>query len=244
MRLLAAVAFLTRVPVGRPFDAADVGRGSVFFPLVGAGIGMLQAAAAELGRSRLSPLVLAVLVVALSAWVTRGMHLDGLADFADGLGGGGRDRDSVLRIMRDSRIGTFGALAVGLVVAVKAAATEALLGTQLAMPALVLAPMLARWTSVPASLWLPYARSEGGMGSALTELVGARELVGATAIAGVVVVFLDARLGVVAWTAAAVSASVVFAMARARTGGVTGDVLGAGVEIAEAGALLVVSAWA
>ncbi len=87
-RLLAAIAFLTRVPIRRPFTTEDVGRAAVFFPLVGAGIGAAQLGLWKLLDATLPPLLLAVLVVSFSAWATRGLHLDGLADFFDGLGGG------------------------------------------------------------------------------------------------------------------------------------------------------------
>ena len=93
---------------------------------------------------------------------------------------------------------------------------------------------------MPASLWIPYARSEGGAASALTDLVGIKELVGATLLASVIVVFVDWRIGAVAWIGCLLSSFVVFAMAKSRIGGVTGDVLGAAVEVSETAALLAV----
>lgn len=226
-RLLAAVAFLTRLPIRRAFTAADVGRAAIAFPLVGAGIGVLQLAVWRLSEPYLTSLVTAALVVAFGAWVTRGLHWDGLADFVDGLGGG-RTKEDALRIMKDSRIGAFGALALGLVLVLKIAAIEGLPRPEM----LVLAPALSRWSVVALGAALPYVRPGSDSPSAHA---GAVELVGATLMAGVLVVYLRSWLEVVVAIGVTV---VVGAIARRRLGGVTGDVLGANVELAETAVLI------
>ena len=228
-RSTAAIAFLTRFPIRTAFTAEDVGRAAIFYPVVGAGIGALQLGLFRLARAYVSPLALAVLVVSLSAWATRGLHLDGLADFADGLGGG-RSREDALRIMKDSRIGAFGAIALVLVLAAKIAATESL-----ASPVyLVLAPALARWTPVVLGFLLPDVRE----GSAPVSHVGKMEVVGATILTGALSL-LALGLAAAMWLSVVVVIVLVGWMARRRLGGVTGDVLGACVELAEAAALLV-----
>src|SRR5690348_16142381 len=125
--------FLTRIPLGRTWviGAREVGRAAAFFLLVGAGIGAFQSlllwislrladhAGMVFGRRvLLSASVLSVLITAVGVWITRALHLDGVADMADGFGGG-RTKEDVLRIMRDHRIGSFGAIALVLVLAVK-----------------------------------------------------------------------------------------------------------------------------
>jgi cobalamin 5'-phosphate synthase/cobalamin synthase len=237
-RLLAALSFLTRVPVHLTFDAREVGRSALFFPLVGAAIGAVQWGLFYALSARLPALLTAVLVVAFSAWLTRAMHLDGLADLTDGLAGGS-SRGQALEIMRDPRVGAFGAVALVLVLATKIAAIAALE----AKAALVLAPALARWTSVPLSRLLPNAREGGGLGSALTDHVGALELVGATLVSAALAAALAPALGAVSWVAVIAVTAVVGAIARKRLGGVTGDVLGANVELSEACALVVAVAW-
>lgn len=227
-RLLAAVAFLTRVPIRTAFTARDVGRAAVFFPLVGVGIGLVQLGVWKLSSSYLTSLLSAILVVAASAWLTRALHLDGLADFFDGFGGG-RTKDDVLRIMKDSRVGSFGAIALVLVLSAKVAAVDALVSTD----ALVLAPALARWTPVALSYALPYARP--GI-VAPAGRVGKLELAGASVLAAGFVALWG---GI--WLAGAVvvvSAAVGLASKR-KIDGVTGDVLGANIELAEAAALIV-----
>jgi adenosylcobinamide-GDP ribazoletransferase len=232
-RLLAALAFLTRVPIRRSFDASEVGRAALFFPLVGAGIGLLQLGALRLLSPHLPSLLAAVLVVALSAWVTRGLHLDGLADFADGLGGGST-REDVLRIMRDPAVGAFGVIALVLVLAVKIAAVDALPSLE----AVVLAPALARWTAVPIGFFLPYARQSQGLGAAMTGGAGRFELFGSTVLAVALSFLFPWKLAVFSWAAVLLMSLLVGSIARKRLRGMTGDVLGASVELTEASVLV------
>ncbi|HEY7699590.1 MAG TPA: adenosylcobinamide-GDP ribazoletransferase [Vicinamibacteria bacterium] len=235
-RLLAALAFLTRVPVSpfhKSFDASEVGRAALVFPLIGAAIGLLQLGAFQLLRPHLPSLLTAVLVVALSAWVTRGLHLDGLADFADGLGGGAT-RDDALRVMRDPAVGAFGVIALVLVLAVKIAAVDALSSGN----ALVLASALSRWSAVPLGVLLPYAREGGGLGAAMTGGAGRFELFGSTALALSLSFFVPLTFALRSWVAVLLVSLLVGAMARRRLGGMTGDVLGANVELAETSVLV------
>jgi cobalamin 5'-phosphate synthase/cobalamin synthase len=234
IRFLAALAFLTRVPIRRGFPSSDVARAALFFPVIGAGIGCLQLVTFRLLKPYLPSLVLAVLVVALSAWASRGLHLDGLADFADGLGGGAT-REEVLRIMRDPAVGAFGAVTIFLVLAIKIAAVDALD----AQAALVVAPALARWSTVPLGSLLPYARAgeNSGLGSAMTR-AGGVELAGATVFSIALSFLLPWRLVLGSWAAVLLVTGVVGAIARRRIGGMTGDVLGANAELAEASVLV------
>src|SRR5436305_6052426 len=117
--LLAAVSFLTRVPVGRfvALTETDVARGAVAFPVVGAAVGAAGAGVALLLAPPLSPVLAGGLGVAVMTGLTGAFHLDGLADTFDATGGATRDRS--LEIMRDSRIGTFGATAVALALLIR-----------------------------------------------------------------------------------------------------------------------------
>jgi len=121
----AALAFLTRVPVGRlaALGPDDVARSAVLFPVVGAGIGALVGGVAVGLESRLTVLLAAALAVAAEALVTGAIHLDALADTADGLGAPTRER--ALEVMREPAIGSFGATALGLGAVVTVAATTA-----------------------------------------------------------------------------------------------------------------------
>ena len=119
---LASVSFLTVLPVARwtTLDADDVRRAAPLFPLVGAGIGAVMGAVAWWLEPRTGPLVAGGLAVAAGAALTGALHLDALADAADGFGG--RTREDALRIMRDHQLGAYGVVALVLDLLVKTAA--------------------------------------------------------------------------------------------------------------------------
>ena len=225
----AALAFLTRVPVGRltALGPDDVARGAVLFPLVGAGIGALVGGVAVGLDSRLGILLAAALAVAVEALVTGAIHLDALADTADGLGAPTRER--ALEIMREPTIGSFGATALGLDLLVKTAALAALLDGPDPVLATLAAFALGRAAPLALSWALPYARAEGGLGASLERVpwLAAGLLLGI----GVAIAALGVR-GLWLAAGAAGTVLVVGLVARRRLGGVTGDVLGAAVELA------------
>ena len=227
----AAVAFLTIVPIGRRVDLGgeDVARGSVFFPLVGAAIGGAVGLSAVALDDVLPVLVAAALAVALEAIVTGVIHIDALADVADGLGGGTRER--ALAIMRDPRVGSFGAAAVVLDLLVKVAAVLAVL--ELEQPVFVLVAVWAVGRTAPLALAsvLPYARADSGSGRTLTDGAGTVRLALGLALAVAIAVAVAGERSLAIFAAAVVSVLVVGLVARARFGGVTGDVLGAAVEL-------------
>ena len=232
--LLVAIAFLTRIPLPLTADASDVGRAVRWFPLVGAGLGAVAALAARgmAGTPSLPPVLGALLLVGAGAWVTGAIHLDGLADTADGFGGG-RTRDDILRIMRDPAIGSFGVIALLLVMGTKVGALATLLERQTAVPVLVVAPTVSRWTIAALSAWLPYARPEGGLGEAVTRRRDASGLVWATAVTALVTVMALRADGLILWACAGVVMAALGYTARRRIDGVTGDVFGASVELTE-----------
>jgi adenosylcobinamide-GDP ribazoletransferase len=220
-------------------DGPDVGYAARWFPLVGAGLG---AAGALIARgldhvTALPPMLGALLIVGLGAWVTGAIHLDGLADMADGFGGG-RSRDEMLRIMRDPQIGSFGGIALVLVMSLKVVALATLLERHTAGAFLVAAPALSRWTIVALSAWLPYARAEAGLGQAVAGGCDTKGIMFATAATAVVVIALLRTHGLILWTLATLVMVTVGRTARRRIGGVTGDVFGASVELTETAVLV------
>jgi len=236
--VLVATAFLTRIPVRVDAGASDVGRAARWFPLVGAGLGSMAGLAAwGLDLAAAPPPLSAWLLVGLGAWVTGALHLDGLADVADGLGGG-KNRDDALRIMRDPAIGSFGAITLLVLVGVKVGALTALLERHAAVPVLVAAPALSRWTVVALGAWLPYARPEGGLGHAVTRLHDAFGLLFATSVTAVVAVAALGIESLILWTVAVLVMAALGRTARRRVGGVTGDVFGASVELTETAVLV------
>ena len=237
--VLVATAFLTRVPVPVLAGGADVGGAARWFPLVGGALGGAGALAAWALNDGIAfpPLLTATLVVGLGAWVTGSIHLDGLADTADGFGGG-RSREDVLRIMRDPVIGSYGATALVIVIATKVTALATLVDRGAALPFLVAAPAISRWTISALAAWLPYARADGGLGHAVTHGRDRRGLLVATAMTALIAIAALRTDTVMAWAPAALTAAWVARAARRRIGGVTGDVFGASVELSETTVLL------
>lgn len=242
--LLAAVGLLTRVPVRRRFDESEVARATAFYPLVGMAIGSVQLAvlwmAAALlpahsgvgGASRVPSAVLAVCLLVVAVWITGALHLDGLADTADSLGAGG-SREDVLAIMRDPRVGAYGAVAITLLLLFKVACLDALVEQRAAAVPLLAAPVAGRWAMAAVGWWLPYARADGGLGSVAHGSPATTGLGVATASA---TLLLAAVAGWRALAFGAVAGGVTLAMGHAcrrRIGGFTGDTLGATGELAE-----------
>jgi adenosylcobinamide-GDP ribazoletransferase len=238
----AAVSFLTRVPLGGRLGLGgeDVARGAVLFPLVGAGIGALVGAVVVGLDATTTVLLAAALAVAAEALLTGAIHLDALADSADGLGAASRER--ALEVMREPAIGSFGTAALVLDLLVKTAALAAVAAGPRAVLAVAAAYALGRTAPLAVGWALPYARPEGGSGEALAGSTGeVSRALGVGLGIGLAVAALGLR-GIVLAGSAAVAALVVGLVARRRLGGVTGDVLGAAAELATTAALVAAAA--
>jgi adenosylcobinamide-GDP ribazoletransferase len=239
--LRVAAIFLTRLSIGWPEDApADaLARSMRVFPLVGAGVGLAAGAVLGLASAGLPGWVAAALAVAAALLLTGALHEDGLADVADGFGAG-RDRADTLAILHDSRIGAFGALALGLVIVIKVAALAALPPGQ-AVAALVAAEAVGRAAAPVLLCWLPPATRDG-----LSAGVGRPTAATAAIAAGIalclVVLLLGVGRGVLALSAAAVMVWILGRFSRRRLGGQTGDVAGAAIVLASLAVLCVASA--
>ena len=237
--VLVAMTFLTRAPLPVIAGAVDVGRAARWFPLIG---GLLGGAGALIAWTMTEVMAVpaaltATLIVGVGTWATGAIHLDGLADSVDGFGGG-RDREQVLRIMRDPLIGSYGAAALVFVIGIKVTAIAALLDRGVALPFIVAAPAISRWTISALAARLPYARSEEGLGKAVTHEPDAVGLVVATSVTALIAIGALRVDALIVWAFAALTAVWIARTARRRIGGVTGDVFGASVELTETAVLL------
>lgn len=244
--IAVAFIFLTRLPVRirGEITEADLTRSLAAYPLVGMIVnllgGLVFAGAMYL---ELSPLVAASLALVTIAATTGGFHQDALCDVADGFGGG-KTRDEKLAIMRDSRIGSFAATALILVTLVKVAALDQIgyrTGAGGGLLALMAAGALSRGVAVALLGALPHARPEGLSAQAgrppVPILVTAMLSAAVGALASLVL-----PLALLAIAAAVVAGLAVGWLARRQIGGITGDVLGTAVEIAEVLVLLTICA--
>ncbi|MEO8670658.1 MAG: adenosylcobinamide-GDP ribazoletransferase [Tahibacter sp.] len=239
--LCTALTFLTRLPVARWSHAEPerLAQSASLFPLVGAIVAAVACAAAWLGH--------ALLPAALTPWcallagivVTGAFHEDGLADTADGLGGG-VTRERRLAIMKDSRLGTYAAVALALVLSGKYLALASLSMPRL-FAALYVGHVMARFSVLPLAAWLPYVRDSEAGNKPVADGIGAREvLLGSVLTAALVAPFgLTAIACIVASLVVIVLAALYF---RSQLGGITGDTLGAANQCVELCCYLVCAA--
>ena len=233
--MLAAISFLSAVPVGRGVEIGerDLRRGAALFPLVGAAIGALIALVAWASAQVLPAFAAAVLGVASGVAATAALHLDGLGDVADGVGSSLADGDPT-EAMRDPRLGTFGIAAIALDLLLKTSLLTALVVSGFPW-AVVAAGALSRVAPVAMASRLPYA---GGGTGAWTSRVGAAPVLFASAIA-IAIGIPSAGIETV-WmiSGVAVAAALVGWWSLRRLGGVTGDGFGAAIELGETLALV------
>jgi adenosylcobinamide-GDP ribazoletransferase len=243
---LIALQFLTRLPIPARLQTTwgmpDLRDSVYMFPLVGVVVGLggsLVYAGAVF--CNLPPVIAAILAVATQVLMTGALHEDGLADVCDGFGGG-RTREEKLAIMRDSRLGTYGALGLILSLALRIAAIAHLADPMIVTSALIAAAALSR-AAMPVAMWLlPQARAEGLAASAGRPQRG-RALLGVGL--GVVVSFLCLPVMV---AGAVIAASVAvgalsLGIAQRQIGGVTGDVLGGILQLVEATSTVILLAF-
>ncbi|MBK5946539.1 hypothetical protein CCR83_08880 [Rhodobacter veldkampii DSM 11550] len=228
-----AMMLLTRLPAGRiGGDAPGFAAAGWAFPLAGLAVGAVGAAAVLAALALgLPPAFAAGLALAAGALATGGIHEDGLADCADGFGGG-RTRERKLEIMRDSRIGSYGGLALMLSLGLRwsALATLAELHGGLAAAALIALAAASRATMPVAMALMPPARADG-LGHAAAGAAGPRPWV--AVLIGIACLGLVGAAAPVALATMALAAFALAWLARRQIGGQTGDVLGAMQQTAE-----------
>jgi adenosylcobinamide-GDP ribazoletransferase len=232
--LAAALMLLTRLPVAPLAGDLRAGVSGVWaYPVIGAVIGCLASIVFLIATVlRLPSSVAALAAIATSVLTTGALHEDGLADMADGFGGGGTVARK-LEIMRDSRIGSFGALALILSVGLRVAAIAALAEPGRVAVALVAAGVLGRGAMIGVMLALPPARSDG-MAASLGPVPLVPSVVG-LAIAAVCILLPHGARAVVA---AVLAGTGMVWLARRQVGGYTGDVLGATEQVTECAVLV------
>jgi adenosylcobinamide-GDP ribazoletransferase len=234
---LSAVQFLTliRVPT-QPYEADTLSRSVKFFPVVGLLIGLSGALLHFLLTPHLPALIVALFIVIYFVLITGCLHEDGLADAVDGFGGGW-DREKMLAIMRDSRIGSYGAAALSLSLFGRVLLIAFLPATR-AATYLVAAHVLCRWTTLPLSFYLAPARPRSedhrdGQGARIAHLTTRGTLISGSLFA-FVVVFAALRLrGIIPIFAALGPTLLTGLYYRQRLGGVTGDCFGATNQLTE-----------
>jgi len=234
-----AIRFLTRLPVPGAGDHRPdaLAHAAWAFPIAGIVVGGLAGIALWVSAAafHLHPIASSLIAVGVAAWVSGGLHEDGLADTADGFGGG-HDRPSKLRIMRDHHIGTFGVLALIIGVGLRAAALASFVGPGYALAGVIVACGVSRSIIPIVMALLPSVQADGlsraaGRPTALSCVISLL-----IAAAAVLIIAGPAAL-IPTLVAALLGALAVAALAKRQIGGQTGDILGAAEQVAQICAL-------
>jgi adenosylcobinamide-GDP ribazoletransferase len=236
----AAVQFMTRIPLPAfQYEPGLVLGGAKFYPLVGALVALGGIGVERVLRGHLPSTVTALAVLVYLVIITGGFHEDGLADTADALGGGWT-RERMLAIMHDSRIGSFGTIALCLALLARWALLDTMPSGSFALY-LLAAHVLCRWTTLPLGAFVESARSDG-LGAKL-----AHKIPLTSAAIGTVLAFLIAGWALRRDALAPIAAVIVITVLsglyyRSQIGGITGDCFGATNQLAEI-AVYVCGVW-
>jgi adenosylcobinamide-GDP ribazoletransferase len=235
-RFILAVQFLTRLPTPKipDFVPGDLSRSAPFFPAVGLIVGAILATVMTV-LAPLDPWIAGLMALVAWVWITGALHLDGLGDVADALGAAHRSPERFQEVLRDPHVGVFGATAMALQMIAKLVLLAAIARAGPAAPALFfLIPAWARWGTLVWSYAVPPLQV--GMGERFSWSIDVGAIGAWAALLG------GASLWFAPWLLLALPLiALVAAYWRWRLGGITGDCLGASVEITESLLLLVVA---
>lgn len=242
-RIGIALGYFTRlsIPASVGWSADELNRAARYFPLIGTGVGLIAALVLVVGASLWSPATAVVLSMVATVLLTGALHEDGLADSADGFGGG-YTRERVLSIMQDSRIGSFGAVALILALLGKFALLSDLIGHSLhvAATSLVIAHTASRSLALLVMATLPYAKpDEASKARPVADGIGPQEwAIGlGIGLAPLVLALAPGTVRVSTAIAVLLAGALTLLLAtryfRRRIGGYTGDCLGAVQQVSE-----------
>jgi len=227
---LVSLQFLTQLPIGMErASPRHIANSYYFYPVIGFLIGVGAVIVRHVLMMVFPASFSITLVLAFLIWISGGLHEDGLADVADGMGGGWT-RDERLRIMKDSRIGAFGASMLILALLAKYAALTSMNAARLDA-SIVTAQLLGRWAFLPMGYFKRYARE--GLGSEFMKGLTARAVAVATALSGSTAILLCRVRGTFALAMAIAIIIIASLYFRRRIGGITGDCFGAMFQFVE-----------
>ena len=233
--LISALQFITILPLGKA-KSFDPPKMVPYFPLVGILLGLMVALFDSIVTQFWAPPVAALLDIALLAVLTAAFHIDGLGDTADGLLGP-RSRDEALKIMKDSRVGTMGLVAILFGLALKWGGIASLEAHRSII--LIMIPAYARAGILFGMRYLPYGRSDGTGKPFFSERLSLKHFwgvifpIGLSLVLGLKAIWLNLAFGIII--------TMILLFYKKRMGCITGDMLGAMVEITEAGLFLMIS---
>ena len=241
--ILTAFRFLTIFPLGKGEEVEPKALASAmaWFPAVGLALGFLLYLSDRIFQRLINQQVADILLIALLALFSGALHLDGFADTLDGISGGRGDKTRILAIMKDSRIGAVGVVGLVMLFMLKYECLESV-GWNMRAAALIVTPMVARWSQVLMAFGSTYARSDGSLAQPFVEHLELGHFMIATATTAIALGFAAVKLANPAVLFIIVAAGVFALLSRMyfsrKIGGVTGDTIGAVSETCEVLVLL------
>jgi len=241
--LFVAFSFLTIIPLSikSGLREKDLATSMGYFPLVGLFIGGILTGINIFGGKIFPPYLTDLFIVLALTIITGGLHLDGLADTVDGLAGGDT-KEKTLSIMKDSHTGPMGVLAIVFAILFKYMAILSM-SASMKDKALLIMPVVSRWSMVAMAYFAPYARHEGGTGMVFVKNVSWTSLILASGFVIILTLIIGGWKtgGIVLFTVSVVTLLCILYFIK-RLGGVTGDILGAVNEVNEVMVLLILCA--
>ncbi|WP_352420199.1 adenosylcobinamide-GDP ribazoletransferase [Proteiniborus sp.] len=226
--LLLMITFFTRIPIryNYEYDEKDLIKGIKFFPIIGLIIGAAMCIPVFLKNVLHGP-VIALLSWATYLWITGCLHIDGLADTFDGIFSN-RNREKILEIMRDSRIGTFGVIGILFLLIWNLVFTS-----YIDIRLIIIVPVVGRSAAILSASISKYAREGQGMGKAFIENCGVKETIYAAIVSYIPVVLLLRLQGLVILSFTYLAIYILTKSINKKIGGMTGDTIGFIVELAQ-----------
>lgn len=236
-----ALSFLTILPSGKfkEADKREFAASLKYFPLVGFILGLIVAGLYLLASLRLTQQAASAIAVVSLIVLTRALHVDGLADTLDGLLGG-KDSEHIISIMKDSRVGSFGAVAVTSVTILKVVLLSSV-AIKLKIGSIIMFPVIGRWAATYALTTQPYVKGKAGLGSLFMGGSGSWSFIISSLITIAITSVLLRKYAVVVMVATLAFTILYVKFIKARIGGITGDTVGALIELTEMVALLAIA---
>ncbi|MCK8826483.1 adenosylcobinamide-GDP ribazoletransferase [Natroniella acetigena] len=237
-RFLIALQFITRIPVMKELDYKEenIGSSMLYFPVIGSLLGLLLVGINYIGELYLPELVTNSLLLGGMVALTGGIHLDGLMDTCDGIFSG-RQKERVLEIMKDSRVGAFGVIGLVVLFILKFSLFVEVPTVDKGL-LLLYFPTISRWAMVYAAFHYPYARQEG-LGKAHVEYLTTTQFLLATAWTMVLGIILFGVTGIVVYLISWLAVILIAKIIINQIDGLTGDSYGAINELMEVASLLI-----
>lgn len=235
---LSAAMFLTRLPVSRfvDYNPEHLSKSTLYFPIIGALVGSVGALTLLLASLKFNAMISVLMSITATILLTGAFHEDGLADSADGFGGG-YAKERTLEIMKDSRIGTYGAIALWLFLTAKLLLLAEIFqqDNSLIFSTIVAAHLLGRYSSLPLIFTLDYARTESTSSKPFAEKMSTKRFALASLYASALCAWLLGWKAIVAIGVCVLATLLARRFFLKRIGGITGDALGAANQLVELG---------